>query len=360
MDRLRHGTARACAPRRALTTLLAPLLALATGGARAGPPPSLAWNVGAQTEWVGSRGGLHAGSTRDTLLHAGLTLRRSGDHSTLVHASLIRIASGRPSQRLIGDAQTASNIDAANATRIYEFWYARHLHRDLRLRAGLLDLNRAFAVSADAGAFLNSSFGIVPSLSDNADSSIYPEPGLGVMLSWRHRHGVSRFGVFRPRPTGNAAPLGRGTLAIGEQDWGVLRVGLWRDVRGGKDALHTSGAYALVDATLVHARGCALSGFLQAGRARGRPLTVSGYLGVGLNLAGFDGRAEDQIGLAMARARLPHTAAGEETSTELTAMLALDAHLVLQPDVQWIAHPSGRTDIGGATVFMLRLRAELH
>lgn len=339
--------------------MLAALAVLAAQAATAADHLALQWHAGVDSEFVDDlSGGLHRGSTRDTLLQAGMSVRH-GPLGGLFHVSVERIISGRPSQRLIGDIQTASNIDAGDATRVYELWYARHLGPALRLRAGLVDLNQAFLVTPDAGLFLNSSFGIMPSLTANAASSIYPQPGLGAMLHWRDRIGSGRVGVFQGQPQQRGRPLHRGELLIAQHGWRWLQLGAWR-YHSHADGMRRRdwGLYGLADATLTRRPGWSVAGFAQWGGARGGPLGVRSYLGGGLVLTGIGHRSDDQLGLALARAHV--AGAGTETSTELSYALALDRQLVLQPDLQYIRHPSGRRDIGHATVFMLRLRASMH
>ena len=89
---------------------------------------------------------------------------------------------GSPSEHA-GDLQTASNIDAPNAWKLYEAWLEqRWFGEKLSLRAGLYDLNSEFDALQTAGLFLNSSHGIGPEISQTGRNgpSIFPTTSLGV------------------------------------------------------------------------------------------------------------------------------------------------------------------------------------
>jgi porin len=87
-----------------------------------------------------------------------------------IHAH--HVVGGHPSEQLIGDVQVASNIDGFTNRFMYELWYSQSI-RNVTLYAGLHNLNDVFHVSENASIYLNSSFGISPSLSLNNAISIY-------------------------------------------------------------------------------------------------------------------------------------------------------------------------------------------
>lgn len=326
------------------------------------PPSAPDWSAGVTTETVSNLdGGLRQGTTHDTLLRAGLDLRLpalgNGLAGTL-HASAIRAISGLPSGTLIGDAQTASNIAAEDATRIYSLWYEQPLTTRLTGGAGIIDLNQAFVVTPDADLFLNSSFGIMPAVSANAATSIFPQPGMGATLAWQSARGTTRLGLFQGRPSQRGRPLADGSMLVGEHAWRHVTLGAWR-YRSRVDgvAYHTQGAYGIADGALASVAGFALKGFVQWGMATGHGRNAPRYVGLGMVMDGWPGRPHDRIGVGMARERLAHGSVPYETATELTYDLALGRWLHLQPDLQYIDHPGADARIDHATVFMLRVRA---
>lgn len=303
-------------------------------------------------------GGLRRATDYDTLLHVGFNL----DSAPLglwqggkLRLSAIRVVSGQPDIRSIGDLQVTSNIAAPSASRIYQFWYRQRLGSGMGLRAGLIDMNQYFAVTPHAGAFLNASFGIVPTVASNVAASIYPEPGAGVIFTAQGDGWRGELGMFQAQPSHRGEPFRHGAMVIAQVQRGGLQAGLWnyRDTSGtpGTDW----GGYASIGGML--ARG--INGFLQLGAAPRSTNAVPYYLGAGvLAQSPIAGRSADRLGVAMARAWIRGTAAPAETSWELTYVLRVSPHFVLQPDVQYIVHPAGSIDIPNATVIFLRAHVE--
>ncbi len=82
---------------------------------------------------------------------------------------------------MIGDLQTASNIEAPDHFLLQEAWYEQQFADGmLSLLFGLHDLNSEFYVSDYGSLFLNSSFGIGPDMTVNVPLSIFPRAGLAV------------------------------------------------------------------------------------------------------------------------------------------------------------------------------------
>lgn len=102
--------------------------------------------------WRNAHGGLRTGGAY--LDNLDLTLSVDGERAWGVrglsaYAYLLRNNSARFSERYVGDAMTVSNIDAPEATRLYEAWmeWAMGTARPLSLRFGLYDLNSEFDTS---------------------------------------------------------------------------------------------------------------------------------------------------------------------------------------------------------------------
>jgi porin len=270
---------------------------------------------------------------------------------------------------------------------LLEAWIERRLGETGRasgsVRAGLLDLNADFDSIAPAALFENSSHGIAPDLSKSGRNgpSIFPVSALGLRLAWSPSErwtlagaafdGLSgdpdhpkAFAAIRLNPRD-------GALLIGQLDYhptkaAQLSIGAWRysaplptvadptvAVRG------HGGVYAFVEGPVPGLAGW--SGWLRAGRADGAVQAVAGYLGAGLTRKGLiAGRPDDLLGVAVASAAaggsarrllgLNHT----ETTVELTYQAPVHAGLTVQPDIQYVRHPSSRGGIPDALAVGLR------
>jgi len=132
----------------------------------------------------------------------------------------------------------------------------------------------------------------------------------------------------------------------------------------------SSGFYVLTDQLLYRDPVLPerkLTGFVQAGYGDYRVDRFGAYLGTGLTAAGvFEGRAADELGLALAYARngshymsaqrtqgVPVTNA--EKTIELTYLIQVNSWLALQPDLQYVIRPNTTTAIPNAWAFQLRI-----
>ena len=100
----------------------------------------------------------------------------------------------------------------------------------------------------------------------------------------------------------------------------------------------------------------------------GRVNQIGGYLGGGFTIAApFSGRAQDELGLAVAAARngssfesaraAAGAAAADETAVDLTYLAQLAPWLAIQPDVQYVLHAGGTGTTRNALVLGLRVAA---
>jgi porin len=105
---------------------------------------------------------------------------------------------------------------------------------------------------------------------------------------------------------------------------------------------------------------------MSVGVADARVNAVSSYVGAGLTYTGLlSGRAEDQLGIAVATARFGqeflsaqraegnawHTS---EVNLELTYRFPVTPWLTLQPDLQYVVNPGGNSALDDALVIGLR------
>jgi porin len=86
-----------------------------------------------------------------------------------------------------------------------------------------------------------------------------------------------------------------------------------------------------------------INGFLQIGYSPSEISANDFYLGAGMNFTGFLCKThDDELGIAIAHAHLAH-ANESETAIELTWHKPLLRYFYLQPDIQYIIHPSGKS-----------------
>jgi len=297
-------------------------------------------------------------------------------------AEVMLLAGGGFSAERSGDYQVASDIDAPHAIRPYEIWVEAPLSTSARIKAGLIDLNNDFDVQGVGGLFLNSSFGIGPDLSQSGPNgpSIFPVTAPGLELGYQPPGWSARLGVFDARAGDPDHPHrafpdsfgADGVLLIGEghADLGArvaVQAGVWtyseqapRIGRPGRGA--SAGGYAMIEVRLLDGdQGRALRAWLRGGGASAATNPIGAYLGGGLTW----GNDAAQFGAAVAHARLgdPARRAGAvddrpayraETAIEATARWRVWRGVALQPDAQYIIHPSWSRAIPNAVVLALR------
>lgn len=354
----------------ALTLFLAPLghAQDADKPTRLLPLPSPTEGVSFYLDWDAdifdtADGGVKRGYGTDSLLSAGMGLDTSklgwwqgGQFAFGVAA----IASTHPSE-YAGDLQTLSNIDAPNRRQVSQLWYSQAFGGNTLLRAGIMDINSFFDVNDTATLFINSSFGITPTIPSNVPTATYPDSAWGLMARFGSEQSAWRVGLFQGDPVNRNTALKRGAMLIAERDWiataSGTRIGIGSWYRHAPtEAAPTSdwGLYTNLEQPLPSNPDTIL--FAQLGLSPGDINPVPGYLAGGVRFTHVSGVVSD-IGLGFARAwirgRTP------ETSLEATVSIPLfDGALALQPDLQYILHPSGVHP--NALVIGLRLHAALY
>ena len=90
---------------------------------------------------------------------------------------------GKFSQQYFHDFQGVSNIDTADRAQIAQAWLEQTFFNGvLRVKAGKVDANSEFAYVDYGSAFLNSSFGVSPTI---FALPTYPDPATSVNLFWQ-------------------------------------------------------------------------------------------------------------------------------------------------------------------------------
>jgi porin len=273
-----------------------------------------------------------------------------------------------PSSELLGDLQVASNIEAGNHTYIQEVWFKQNFSR-FELTIGLQDLNVEFANSEHGAFFLNSSFGILPIISNNIAAPIFPLTSLGFTMKWNISERCAWLNaLYDGCPTNfdyNPYNLkwqfisGDGLLAISEfqhskeiNDLPVTyKLGIYshshiveRVLKGNiPDSLNSSlfGVYTYIDQT-IRRRGDRSTGiFCQLGYSPSEKSANNFYFGFGMNYHSlFSRQGKDILGLALAYGRLKNEEQSE-TSLELSYRYQICRNVFIQPDFQYIINPAG-------------------
>jgi porin len=304
---------------------------------------------------------------------------------------------GEPfSEDLVGAAQGASNIETGvRAARLYEAWIEqRFASGRASVKFGLYDLNSEFDAIEAAALFINPSHGIGPDFSQSGRNgpSIFPVTSLALRGDYKiDDRWLVRAAILdgvpgdpeRPRRTSIKLGGDDGALGVVElnyaDDGTRAGAGYWRytgrfEIFSGEpgSSRGNDGLYAFVERRLTQERGDSeqgLAGWVRLGFADERLNPVKHYLGGGFTYTGpFPGRDEDQAGVAVGWAefgtpfRRSSASSGDpldarEVIIEATYRAPVTSWLTLQPDLQYVINPGGRSAASNALI--LGLRAEL-
>ena len=320
---------------------------------------------------------------------------------------------------LVSDLQGVSNLQAPAMVWVEEVWVQQNLLADrFSWLVGRYDLNSEFYRVQSGGLFINSSFGIGPEVAQSGvgGPSLYPNTAVGMRLEFKASPNVvwrsaALDGAPADRPEGGLRPFAArdGALVVSEVAFlrrpdtlgeprnrhfrigrgpgrpyaGKLAFGGWYYSARFTDLVDTSptgeplrhrgsrGAYLVADQTLwssEHGSSRALTAFAQLGIGDVRVNRIGSYIGGGLTIRGpFQGRAQDELGLAAAAARNGShyqrataatglTAAGE-TAVEVTYFAQLGRWFTVQPDLQYVIRPGGTLATRNALVPGIRIAA---
>ena len=380
-----------------------PLPCLAVGSDREDQPPYELGVLYVADALANVDGGLREGSAWIDSLELAAAFdagRGLGVDDLTLFASFVRTNPPTFSDRYVGDAMIVSNIDSEGATRVLEAWFdwvfgARGAGS---LRVGLYDLNSEFDTTESRGLFINSAYGIGQELAQTGRNgpSIYPETALAARVAWAPGEtwllefavvdGVpgdpddrrrSRWHVSRSE---GALLIGEITAAAGPV--AQLSVGHWRytDRFAGLGAAEPDDAVEFErdnHGTYVTAEFRPRSGpesgaprwsaFVRAGQANDRVNVFERHVAAGVVAeCPWPGADGSQLGLAASEAtvgadyRSLQSRAGDdvaryERNVELTWRVPLGAHLVLQPDVQYVVNPGASRRIRDAWVVGVRI-----
>ena len=291
---------------------------------------------------------------------------------------------GSSISRQAGDLQGLDNDEAYNTFKVFAAWYQHSFgHSGLSLRLGLQDYNALFDVLDAAGVFINSSFGLEPTVSQ-LPVSTFPITTVGAALRWRSPAGPYLLaGIYdgtpglpgHPAGTHVAFGPGNGVFTAleagingGAQDPYKLAIGGWyrtsvyRDPSG-QPHNRNHGLYVIGQRRLYGGGAKpTVVGFVQLGSAQSDRNTVKRYIGAGVNVTGLVAhRPHDVLGLGVARAYVSNRYRGgmasgsnAETAVELTYQAPLSHGLTVQPDLQYIINPGAKGNVDNAWVVGVR------
>lgn len=327
---------------------------------------------------------------------------------------------GQRATRLVGDYQVASNIEAVRSYRFFELWMQRNFINDrISILAGLYDLNSEFDILKPGTLFINSSFGIGAEYAQAGQNgpSIFPVSSLGVRLStFIGNRTKLKLAVLDAVPgdpqklRSNEIKLTNreGALIAGEvslftssafsesedkiersyqtrrrkvgREYGVLRndkinLGAWyftsRFQPIGDSLSEERGNFGVYigmqkyfqfnsaeDYLSLFARlGMANSKFnrfgsaISGGMVATNPLTgIDDSFGLAFS-SGINGQrfAENQMGTLRA-----------ETALEFTYSLHMSSWLLVQPDIQYVIHPSTNPDLANSLSFAMLVQVTIN
>ena len=266
----------------------------------------------------------------------------------------------------VGDAQFISNIDSSkNIMQMSEYWWEFGLLDDnVTVRLGKQDVNSEFFFIDRATDFIQSTFGLSPSTA----FPTYPDPSVAAVVllqlddAWQLKTGV--WDAFSSG--GNWGISGNDSvLVIGELEYsyalaegtlpGLLAVGAVYESAGESFGEPISAVHEYIFQLEQHLfRECPCDGDDMQGLAAfagyyprfpGSLITndsvgdtfVAGLIYTGL----LPCRDADVIGTGVVRTELFRGGTNQETVVELFYKTQLTPRLMIQPDLQYIASPSG-------------------
>jgi porin len=307
------------------------------------------------------------------------------------HASILNNLGGKP-DALAGSIQGINNIEVADRRlKLYEAWLQQGIGTDATLRAGLYDVNSEFYQNEAAGLLISPMFGVGSELAATGVNgpAIFPSTALALRFRVTTAHAYGAFAVVNAHAgtlgdDGGVDLTGRdGALLIAEAGWtgsGRVAIGAWRytrrqpavlspDITIGPDTHVSRGVYLLGEHDLI---GTAdgphhLIGFLRLGLSEGRTTPFrGGWQGGLLLLRPVASRRASALSIGAGSGVLsqsyrqgqpdgPMPLGKVETIYEVTYSDELRHGVSLQPDVQYVANPSGDRTIRDALVVGIRL-----
>ncbi len=369
-----------------MTGILAGAAPGAYAATAATPPSAFDFDAVLTTDTLSDvQGGLKQGTR--TIANLDLTSAWKGQDGWESFVYVEVTHGGGFSDQYSGDTQFVSNIDLPAGIHLSEGWVRKtsrggHFVSTL----GFNNVNNMFDVQDVGALFLNTSHGIAIEFGQSGASG-KPICAFGFTQEWRPRADIHVRGGLFDAVAGDpehgsvfatayySSRTGLQYQVEMQKDFagGFVKLGHWgntapSDPLDGVGAPgRYSGTYGQLSATLSQeADGPeqGLKGWVRVGNADARLLAFDRYVGGGLVYTGpFRGRDHDQAGIALASGRYGKSyraTATEpvttESSYEASYQYEVKPGLVLQPDLQYVEHPSGLSSVKDAVVVTLRVR----
>jgi len=231
-------------------------------------------------------GGLHRGIAYNGALQMTLGIdfaKAIGWTGATFNISAFQISGRNFSADNLASLQTASGLEAARASRLWEMWVQQSLFGShLSVRVGQQSLDQEFMVSAASSLFINTAMGwpLLPSADLYAGGPAYPLASLGARVNYQptdttsllagafddNANGGARFAdnsqLRGAAESGTAFNLGTGALAIAELQYtakplggalrGTYKIGGWFDTATFADQLVGADGLSLADPASDH------------------------------------------------------------------------------------------------------------
>ncbi|OFY17715.1 MAG: hypothetical protein A2W98_08410 [Bacteroidetes bacterium GWF2_33_38] len=335
-------------------------------------------------------GGIKQGSVVMGLIDLSLTfntenakLWKSGEF--FIHAQ--NTHGGNITGDYVGDIQTLSNIENGNYTYLYELYYSHNFEK-LRICAGIHDLNSEILTSDFGALYLNSSFGIMPSISMNTPVAIFPHNALALVLNYNVTDNIKfTGGIYDGNPGslddnkyGFELNLNKddGFFAITETKYSFLNSEIekgfikfggyyssmkYQDLSDSTSQIDGNyGVYLITNYMIKPHKDDAEKGLgihFQAGIVPSKTNNFNSHVGFGFNYKGICNKKDDELGLGITYLSLSKYTQNNftdkyEIAIELTYNIQLNEHFSIQPDIHYILNPGMVKSIDNAFVASLR------
>jgi len=338
--------------------------------------------------------GTHGGESLNGALVAGVAWDQKPAEARPVtwnaFASVLWIQGDGPTSQFLQDGLGASNSEAYESLRLYE-WWGQASAGAWSVRLGALLADAEFCGTTPGGSFINSGFGWPAFISANTVNTgpAFYAATLGARLAFKGETTTWKLGVYDgdsfDSPAGDdhvnrhgthyAINGDQGAFIISELNWAPsqsafrYQVGAWMHTADFVDQIdgvtqHSGnyGTYAVVERTLAGKTGETGNieahvrvGFAPADRNYFGWTVDAGVAAIGL----LPCRAADTLAVGVVHAdRSTNTDGGDfEEVGELSYTIVLSDHVNLQPDVQYIRHPASDPTRDDAVMLLFRLSA---
>lgn len=305
-----------------------------------------------------------------------------------VFAQFLHATAERGGSLDTGDIQAYTNLEVERSQdELYECWYEQTFGDDkFRLKVGKVDANTEFNYVDAAGGFANSSAGFSPTI---FAFPTYPNPAMSINLFWNITDTTTLgYGFYDGANAVDGVETGQfGPASFFNSDesndyfhvfqiehrwdskWslgaGRATAGLWHHTGefstfSGEEKNGTTGFFLTVEQQLSgNSEEQGYFSFGQYGWADQKVSDIAQHLAAGIVARSTSlTRDGDEMGLYITHVDLSDATGADfvknETAIDFYYHLNLHEHFSLQPEIQYIINPSGRTDIDDALVVGIR------